>query len=60
MADSAMLDFIKELLGYTDAQWETWKENPRNLKVADHIMDTQKYRIVAEVTSSCGCGAGHG
>ncbi len=59
MADKAMLDFVKELLGYTEAQWETWKENPRNLKVVDNLMDTQKYRIVAEVTSSTGCGAGH-
>ncbi len=59
MANKAMLDFVKELLGYTDAQWETWKENPRNLKVVDNLMDTQKYRIVAEVTSSYGCGAGH-
>ncbi len=59
MADTAMLDFIKEYLGYTDAQWETWKGNPRNLKVADNLMDTQKYRVVAEVTSASGCGAGH-
>ncbi len=59
MPDETLLRFIRELLGYTDAQWETWKSNPRNLKIADHIMDTQKYKVVAEVTSAHGCGAGH-
>jgi hypothetical protein len=59
MADEGMLKVIKEMLGYTDAQWETWKSNPRNLKIAEHIGETAKYRIVAEVTSVYGCGAGH-
>ena len=59
MADDAMLAFVKEMLGYTDAQWETWKSNPRNLKIAGNLVDVMKYKVVAEVTSSCGCGAGH-
>ncbi len=59
MADEATLIFIREMLGYTDAQWETWKNNPRNLKIADNLMDVLKYKVVAEVTMSSGCGAGH-
>jgi uncharacterized repeat protein (TIGR04076 family) len=59
MADEAMLLFIKEMLGYTDTQWETWKGNPRNLKIAENLMEVVKYKIVAEVISSYGCGAGH-
>jgi len=59
MADEAMLNLLREMLGYTDAQWEKWKSNPKNLKMADNIMETQKYKVVAEVISAYGCGAGH-
>ena len=59
MADEAKLLFLKEMLGYTDAQWETWKGNPRNLQIAENIMEVVKYKIVAEVVSSYGCGVGH-
>jgi len=59
MVDDSMLVFIKDMLGYTDEQWETWKSNPRNLKMAGNLMEIPKYKVVAEVISSCGCGAGH-
>jgi hypothetical protein len=59
MADEAMLNALKATMGYTDAQWETWKSNPKNLEIVDHIGELQNYRIVAEVTSVYGCGAGH-
>ena len=59
MADETMLTFIREMMGYTDAQWETWKSNPQNLKMAGNLMDVLKYKVVAEVTFSSGCGAGH-
>ena len=59
MEDEATLAAVKEMLGYTDAQWETWKSNPRNLKVVENFGEFQKYKLVAEVTSSCGCAAGH-
>ncbi len=59
MVDDSMLVFIKDMLGYTDAQWETWKSNPRNLKMAGNLMEIPKYKVVAEVVSACGCGAGH-
>jgi hypothetical protein len=59
MTDEAMLKAAKEMLGYTDAQWETWKSNPRNLKVLENVGNFQKYKVVAEVTSVYGCAAGH-
>ncbi len=59
MADESTLAFIKDMLGYTDEQWETWKSFPQNHKIAENIFEVVKYKIVAEVTSSYGCGAGH-
>ena len=59
MADEATLDFFKKMLGYTDTQWETWKTNPRNLKIVENAQQIQKYKIIAEVTNSYGCAAGH-
>jgi len=31
MVDEATLKGIRQMLGYSDAQWETFKGNPRNL-----------------------------
>jgi hypothetical protein len=59
MADQATLAAVKEMLGYTGAQWETFKSNPRNMKIVDNLGEFQKYKVVAEVTHSCGCAAGH-
>ena len=59
MADDATLNFLKEMLGYTEAQWETWKSNPRNLKIVENLMEIPKYKVVFEVSSSVGCAAGH-
>jgi len=53
------LEFLKDMLGYTDTQWETWKSNPRNFERARGGLDFGKYKLVAEVTSAYGCGAGH-
>ncbi len=59
MADETTLELIKETLGYSDAQWESWKANPRNLKIAENAAEVGRYKIVAEVTSCYGCAAGH-
>lgn len=59
MVDDSTLNSLREMLNYTDAQWATWKSNPRNLKLAEHAMDFPKYRLVAEVVSAYGCGSGH-
>ncbi len=54
-----MMNSLRGILGYTDAQWDTWKKNPRNLKVSENIEEVLKYKVVAEVTSAYGCVAGH-
>lgn len=59
MADVQSLESFKERLGYTEKQWETWKSNPRNLKVAENAAEIRKHKIIAEVTNSYGCAAGH-
>ena len=59
MVDEATLSSLKETLGYTETQWETWKSNPRNLKVVENRDEIKKYRLITEVTSSYGCAAGH-
>ena len=59
MVDQSTLDLLRGTLGYTDAQWDKWKSNPRNMKVAENLFEFQKYKIVAEVTSAYGCGAQH-
>ena len=59
MADEATLNSLKEMLGYTEAQWETWKSNPRNLKIVENLPEIPKYKVVFEVNSSTGCAAGH-
>jgi uncharacterized repeat protein (TIGR04076 family) len=61
MADEATLELIKSTLGYTDSQWEKWKSNPVNMKIVEtgSIFEFEKYRVVAEVISSYGCGAQH-
>jgi hypothetical protein len=59
MVDERVLIETKRMLGYTDAQWETFLKNPRNLEVLERTEDFFKYRIVAEVISAYGCAAGH-
>jgi uncharacterized repeat protein (TIGR04076 family) len=59
MVDEATLALVKGMCGYTDAQWEIWKSNPRNMKVAEVLPEFYKYKVVAEVTSSSGCAAQH-
>jgi len=54
-----ILDALKQQLEYTDEQMEIWKRNPKNLKIAEVFPECQKYRVVAEVIKSEGCGAGH-
>ena len=59
MANMPPLEFFKEMLGYTEDQWETWKSNPRNLKVIENAAEIPKHKLIAEVTNSYGCAAGH-
>ena len=43
MADEATLNAVRAALGYTDAQWEKWRNNPRNLKIADNLEGFHPY-----------------
>ncbi len=54
-----MLEGLKQQLGYNDAQWEMWKSNSKNLKIAEAMAESQKYRVVAEVINSQNCGVGY-
>jgi len=58
-AEQAMIDMMKEILGYTDEEWTRWKENPRNLRVAERMPDFSKYQVVVEVLRSHGCAVMH-
>lgn len=57
--DDATLKSLRDMLNYTDAQWETWKNNPRNFERAMGGLNFNKYKLIAEVVSAYGCGAGH-
>lgn len=59
MVDDVMLELAKDMLGYNEDQWNTWKSNPQNLELLEHFEEFQKYKIVAEVKSAYGCAAGH-
>jgi uncharacterized repeat protein (TIGR04076 family) len=58
MQDAA-LEELKKMLGYSDTQWEKWKSNPENFRIAKGGLDFLKYKLIAEVTSAYGCAAGH-
>jgi uncharacterized repeat protein (TIGR04076 family) len=58
-ANQETLEGLKKQLGYDDAQWELWKSNPNNMKIAQKLGDFEKYRVVAEVIKSHGCALGH-
>jgi uncharacterized repeat protein (TIGR04076 family) len=59
MVDKGTLDALRGMLGYTDSQWDKWKSNDRNMKVAENLAEYYKYKLVAEVTSSYGCAVQH-
>jgi len=54
-----ILEGLKRQLGYTEAQWEQWKSNPKNLEVAQRLEDFAKYRVIAEVIKAYGCAIEH-
>ena len=56
-----ILDGIKNQLGYSDADMEVWKNNPKNIELitSGKVAELGKYRVVAEVIKSHGCAMGH-
>jgi uncharacterized repeat protein (TIGR04076 family) len=56
-----ILEGLKQQLGYTDAEMEIWKSNPKNIELitSGRMAELEKYRVVAEVIKSHGCAKGH-
>ncbi len=54
-----ILEGYKRVLGYDDQQWDLWRSNPHNIRIAEALVEAQKYTVVAEVVKSCNCAAGH-
>jgi uncharacterized repeat protein (TIGR04076 family) len=56
-----VLETIKQHLGYTDAEMEMWKSNPKNMELltSGRMAEFGKYRVVAEVIKSQGCAMSH-
>jgi len=57
--DENILEMMKQSLGYSDDEWETWKAEPRNMRMAERMPDFMKYRVVVEVLESRGCAMQH-
>ena len=58
-ATPELLAGLREKLNYSDAEWEMWLNNPRNLNVVERFAQCGNLRLVAEVIKSRGCAAGH-
>lgn len=59
MPNEEQLKSFKDMMNYNDAQWDTWRSNPKNLQLLEKAGEFEKYILIAEVTSSTGCAAGH-
>jgi uncharacterized repeat protein (TIGR04076 family) len=57
--DENRFDVFKQMLGYSDEEFARWKAVPRNLRLAEHMEELAKYRIVVEVIKSHGCVLNH-
>lgn len=56
--EDRMKQMMKQEFGITDEDFATHMSNPVNRKLAGHMPELIKYRIVAEVTDSRYCEAG--
>ena len=57
--DENVLEMMKQTLGYSDEEWEEWKAEPRNMRMAERMPDFMRYRVVVEVLESRGCAMQH-
>jgi len=57
--EETTLNMMKEMLGYSDEEFTKWKENPRNIRVAEQMPDFSRYRVVVEVLRAHGCAIMH-
>jgi uncharacterized repeat protein (TIGR04076 family) len=58
-ANEEGLDEFRKMMNYSDSQWKTWKSNPKNLLIFERGKIFENYKLIAEVTNSTGCAAGH-
>ena len=59
MAEEGLLAFVKEMLGYTDAEWETWKRS-RNSLPRDPFKRVPAHDKSQVGRMACGAGCGSG
>lgn len=57
--DEQMWELLKAHLGYTDQEFELFKNDPRNRKVLGCVPDMLRKTIVFEVVESAGCNSLH-
>lgn len=57
--DDNMLEMMKQTFGYNDEEWERWKAEPRNMRIAENMPDFMRFRVVVEVMKSHGCAMMH-
>ena len=54
-----MWKFIQQHLGYTDAELERFRSNPKNADIISKAPALMNKTIIAEVVSSHGCNSQH-
>ncbi len=57
--EDAIWRFMQKRLGYSDAELETFKSTPRNLKIMERANDLVNKTVIFEVIESHGCNIGH-
>jgi len=57
--DEKVWDFFQQHLGYSDAEMQTFKEDPRNEHILSKSGELMNKTIVIEVVDSHGCNSRH-
>lgn len=50
---------FQQSMGYTDAEMEGFKSDPRRRRAAEALLEANRKMVVAEVVESHGCAAGY-
>lgn len=59
MIDDRLWKVMQKRLGYTDAEMEVFRNNPRNEDVLSRIEDLNRTRFLIEVVEAHGCNTRH-
>jgi hypothetical protein len=57
--DPAALKQLQNVMGYSDQQFQTWLQDPRNQKILSRLGDAAQLNIVFEVVKAEGCIVDH-